>query len=97
MSTGKHLIVRREHDVLFATLNRPEMRNALAPEVVAELTHVVGVIESDNTVRALVLRGAQGFFCAGGNVGNLQARLDTAAGIRDSVAARNREFGHFMR
>jgi len=97
MNTYLHLIVRREHDMLFATLNRPETRNALAPEVVAELTQVVALAESDAAVRALVLRGSQGFFCAGGNVGNFKARLDAdAAAGDDPVAARNREFGRFM-
>jgi isohexenylglutaconyl-CoA hydratase len=44
-----------------------------------------------------VLRGAGGFFCAGGNVGNFQSRLDAqSAPGSDPVAARNRVFGGFM-
>ncbi|MCW5263372.1 enoyl-CoA hydratase/isomerase family protein [Verminephrobacter eiseniae] len=92
----QHLLVRRGHDVLFATLNHPETRNALAPGMVAELAQVVGWAESDAAVRALVLRGAQGFFCAGGDVGSFQVRCEAQAGAQDPVAARNREFGHFM-
>src|SRR6218665_2025132 len=92
----QHLLVRRGHDVLFAPLNHPETRNALAPGMVAELAQVVGWAESDAAVRALVLRGAQGFFCAGGDVGSFQARCEAQAGAQDPVAARNREFGHFM-
>ena len=91
-----HILLRREHGVLLATLNRPETRNALAPEVVAELARAVGIAESDDTVRALVLRGAGGFFCAGGNVGSFQSRLDAATTDEDPGAARNREFGRFM-
>lgn len=96
MAPFQHLLLYREHCVLFATLNRPETRNALAPELVAELARVVTEAETDATVRALVLRGAQGFFCAGGNVGNFQARLDADASDGDPVATRNRAFGHFM-
>jgi isohexenylglutaconyl-CoA hydratase len=93
----RHLLLRRRHDVLFATLHQPKTRNALSPEVVAELAEVIGLAESDPAVRALVLRGSQGFFCAGGNVGSFQARLDAdTAGGEDPVAARNREFGRFM-
>ncbi|MCY1391785.1 2,3-dehydroadipyl-CoA hydratase [compost metagenome] len=47
--------------------------------------------------RAIVLRGAQGMFCAGGNIGNFAERL--AAGTQggdDPVALRNREFGWFL-
>uniref|UniRef100_UPI0025DBE8F6 enoyl-CoA hydratase-related protein n=1 Tax=Tibeticola sp. TaxID=2005368 RepID=UPI0025DBE8F6 len=96
MSSAPPVLLRREHDVLFATLNRPETRNALAPEVVAALMQAVAQAESDAAVRALVLRGAGGFFCAGGNVGSFQSRLDAAATDEDPVAARNREFGRFM-
>lgn len=96
MSSAPPVLLRREHDVLFATLNRPETRNALAPEVVTALMQAVAQAESDAAVRALVLRGAGGFFCAGGNVGNFQARLDADAAGEDPVAARNREFGRFM-
>lgn len=95
-----HLLLRRQHDVLFATLHRPETRNALAPELVAELARVLDLAEADRAVRALVLRGSNGFFCAGGNVGNFQSRLDAGEATgetgEDPVAARNREFGRFM-
>jgi len=96
MHDYQHLLVRRHNDVLLTTLNCPETRNALAPEVVAELARVLDVAEAEPAVRALVLRGAQGFFCAGGNVGNFQARLGAESGVEDPVATRNREFGRFM-
>ncbi|MGN5478509.1 enoyl-CoA hydratase/isomerase family protein [Cupriavidus basilensis] len=90
------MIVRRASGVLFATLNIPATRNALAPEVVAALAATVEQAEADPEVRALVLRGAGGIFSAGGNVGNFQARLQADASQEDPVAARNRQFGYFM-
>ncbi|MBP0619411.1 enoyl-CoA hydratase/isomerase family protein [Cupriavidus consociatus] len=90
------VIVRRAGGVLFATLNIPASRNALAPEVVSALAAAVEQSESDTEVRALVLRGAGGMFSAGGNVGNFQARLDADASREDPVATRNRQFGDFM-
>ena len=96
-ATYSHLLLRRHHDVLFATLHRPESRHALAPEVVAELARVLDLAQADTAVRALVLRGSHGFFCAGGNMGNFQSRVNAGAeGADDPVAARNREFGRFM-
>lgn len=94
----EHLLLTRRHDVLFATLNRPQTRNALSPEMVDELARVLDVAESDDAVRALVLRGGGGFFCAGGNVGSFRARLDAAAEQphANPIAARNRVFGRFM-
>lgn len=96
MADLAHILLRRQHDVLFATLNRPDTRNAMAPEMVVELADIVHVAESDDTVRALVLRGAGGFFCAGGNVGNFQVRLAAQDSNDDPIAARNRDFGRFM-
>jgi isohexenylglutaconyl-CoA hydratase len=90
------LVVRRSHDVLFATLNIPATRNALAPDLVAEIARVVTLTETDSSVRALVLRGGGGFFCAGGNVGNFQQRLHGDVSEGDPIARRNREFGHCM-
>ncbi|CAG2157187.1 putative enoyl-CoA hydratase [Cupriavidus yeoncheonensis] len=99
-SQNDGVIVRRANGVLFATLNIPATRNALAPEVVAALAAAVEQAESDPEVRALVLRGAGGIFSAGGNVGNfqarLQARLQADASQDDPVATRNRQFGYFM-
>lgn len=95
-SQNDGVIVRRASGVLFATLNIPATRNALAPEVVAALAAAVEQAESDPEIRALVLRGAGGIFSAGGNVGNFQARLQADASQEDPVATRNRQFGYFM-
>ena len=95
--TFEHLLVRREHDILWVTLHHPETRNALSPEMVAELAHVFIQAAQDDKVRALVLRGSAGFFCAGGNVGNFQSRLEaTDHSEGDPVVNRNRAFGHLL-
>jgi isohexenylglutaconyl-CoA hydratase len=46
----------------------------------------------------VVLRGANGFFCAGGSMGNFQKSQQSAAtaGETDPIAANNRRFGNFM-
>src|SRR6218665_2490541 len=62
----QHLLVRRGHDVLFATLNHPETRNALAPGMVAELARVVGWAESDAAVRVPVIAAVEGAAIGGG-------------------------------
>ena len=90
------VLVRRLRDVLFVTLDRPDTRNALAPEVVACLDQAVTLAARDESVRAVVLRGNGGVFCAGGSVGSFQARLDADVAGDDPLAARNREFGRFM-
>ncbi len=93
----EHLLVQHAHDIFWVTLHRPETRNALSPEMVAELAHVFIQAAQGNAVRAVVLRGSAGFFCAGGNVGNFQSRLEaTNHSEGDPVVQRNRAFGHLL-
>ena len=93
----EHLLVQHAHDIFWVTLHRPETRNALSPEMVAELAHVFIQAAQNDKVRALVLRGSAGFFCAGGNVGNFQSRLEaTDHSEGDPVVNRNRAFGHLL-
>ena len=47
------------------TLNRPEKRNALNPEMVAELRASLDRAASDAAVRVILLRGSGKDFCAG--------------------------------
>ena len=99
MNRYTHLRVNRVQDVLFVTLNCPDTRNALSPEVTAELYQVSTLAQTDTALRAIVLRGSQGFFCAGGNIGSFQSRLDAhqkAEPTQDPIATRNREFGRFL-
>lgn len=59
--------------VRLITLNRPERRNALSPELVVALTDALRAAERDPTVKAVVLTGAgegpKSAFCAGGDLG----------------------------
>ena len=54
--------------VLNVTLNRPKARNAMSLEMVGELGQVFTALESDLSIRAVVLRGEGGHFCAGGDI-----------------------------
>src|SRR5437867_2872263 len=59
------------------TLNRPAHKNALAEDLRAGLAKAIDAIEHDRSVRAVVLTGAGGVFCAGGDLrGMRSAELD---------------------
>ena len=90
------ILTARLHDVLFVTLNRPATRHALAADMVQGLEKIALSAHSDPTLRAIVLRGSNQFFCAGGDVGTFQSRLEDTATDHDPVALRNRKFGQFM-
>ncbi|HUX24775.1 MAG TPA: enoyl-CoA hydratase-related protein [Burkholderiales bacterium] len=88
----------RQGGFLFLTLDDAPTRNALSPEMVAELQTAIDSAAGDSALRAVVLRGANGFFCAGGSMGNFQKSQQSvaAAGEGDPIAANNRVFGYFL-
>ena len=51
--------------VALVTLNRPERRNALDPQLLHELEQVFDAVENDDNVRIAVITGAGPAFCAG--------------------------------
>ena len=96
----KSLLLAREGARLHVTLNRPESRNALGGEVVQELLAVVGFLEAARDIGSVVLRGAGGTFCAGGDIRGFMAQFETpppAAGEKDPIAVNNRRFGAFLK
>lgn len=100
--THTTLQVRTERGVCTLTLNRPEVRNAMSLAMVNELLQALQAAEQDATVRAVVLRGAGGHFCAGGDISDMaQARMKLAqmqaegnSAGPNPVAATNAAFGH---
>ncbi|MFD4876173.1 enoyl-CoA hydratase-related protein [Streptomyces sp. NPDC058420] len=59
------VLTERIGAVLVATLNRPEARNALNPELIDGLSVALREADTDPSVRAIVLTGAGTVFCAG--------------------------------
>ncbi len=64
----KTLDYRLDDGVATLTLDRPEAKNALDPTMADELGECLAAIRADESVRVLVLAGAGGAFCAGGDV-----------------------------
>jgi len=56
---------------LVLKLSNPGARNALHPDMYAAGIEALNTAERDNSVRAIVLTGADNFFCAGGNLNRL--------------------------
>jgi isohexenylglutaconyl-CoA hydratase len=87
------LAVRREGPVLHVTLNRPEARNAMSLAMVCELRTVLAQAESDGQTRVLVLRGAGGHFCAGGDIKDMAGARARLAENPNAMAETNAAFG----
>ncbi len=62
-----------ERGVARVWLNRPEQHNALAPELVADVTRAFAGLANDRNVRVVVLGGHGPSFCAGADIGAMQA------------------------
>jgi enoyl-CoA hydratase len=67
------LLVVKDH-VAVITLNAPERRNALNPEMTAELLEIIEQVDADPEVGAAVVGGAGDSFCAGADRRVLAAR-----------------------
>lgn len=50
------------------SLSRPDMRNALNPDMIGELTQALETLSGDSHVRVIVLRGEGAVFCAGADL-----------------------------
>src|SRR5437868_12908755 len=95
----ENLQVERRGPRLHVTLNRPEVRNALSREMVAELLAVAEILENNREIGAVILRGAGGVFCAGGDIKGFKASFEAPKpkrGKPDPIAVNNRRFGKFL-
>ena len=72
------LLQQRDGGLLRLTLNRPEKRNALSPDLVQALRGALRDAARDDAVRAVLLTGAGPAFCAGGDFDAMLARRGDA-------------------
>jgi 2-(1,2-epoxy-1,2-dihydrophenyl)acetyl-CoA isomerase len=69
--------------VAVITMNRPDRRNAFSKAMVSALGQVLAQVEADDAVGCVVLTGAGGAFCAGGDVKNMAAATPADRGDGD--------------
>src|SRR3546814_8776890 len=66
------IVYEVERGVALITLNRPHAKNALDAVMRLELASVVATIQGDESVRAVIITGAEGAFCSGGDIRGMQ-------------------------
>jgi len=92
----KHSLLALDAGVLHLTFNRPDARNAMSRDLLADIINTFDAIRGDRSIRAVVLRGAGGNFCAGGDIkdmANSRAAMAKAKPGEDPIAEYNRGFG----
>lgn len=67
------VLQKLEGGLLTITMNRPERKNALNPDMVAGLVEAARRAADDPEVRAVLFKGAGGSFCVGGDVKSMAA------------------------
>ncbi|MBD9441265.1 enoyl-CoA hydratase/isomerase family protein [Pseudomonas sp. PDM04] len=87
------LLLEQHNGVLHITLNRPQSRNAMSLQMVAELRSVLAATRDDRAIRALVMGGADGHFCAGGDIKDMAAARAQGPGAYRDL---NRAFGSLL-
>lgn len=91
--------VEQIQSTLFATLNRPQAKNALNTAIIESFFCLCDWLMENRSVRALVLRGAGGTYCAGGDIKEFASQLatpDPAPGEADPIETGNRRFGDLL-
>jgi enoyl-CoA hydratase/carnithine racemase len=61
----------RRDTTLILTISNPGAKNALHPDIYAAAIETLSTAERDDSIRAVVLTGADNFFCSGGNLNRL--------------------------
>ena len=87
MTDEPHALTQRRGHVLIVTMNRPAVRNALSAQMMAIMRSAWDEVDTDPQIRACVLTGAGGAFCAGADLKAMSAShpADGAVGADLSV------------
>lgn len=76
----EHILLERHDGIARLTLNQPESRNAMTPEMGQEVAKAVDELNADPTVRVVVVRGAGKAFSGGGSLQALEQEAAAASG-----------------
>jgi enoyl-CoA hydratase/carnithine racemase len=93
------LLIERHGATAVLTMNRPSQRNALDPELRDALAAAIAQVRDDADVKAVVLTGAGGHFCAGGDVKAMQPAAtsqDKVFGGRERLLRLDRWFDELV-
>jgi enoyl-CoA hydratase/carnithine racemase len=71
VAMSAELLASRREATLILTISNPGARNALHPDMFAAAVETLTTAERDDGIRAVVLSGADDFFCSGGNLRKL--------------------------
>lgn len=61
-------LFQNDSEIQVVSLNRPEVKNAFHPEMIAEITDIFQKLKSDSKTKCIILKGEGSVFCAGADL-----------------------------
>ena len=77
------IIIETAESITTVTLNRPEKRNALNEALIGELKDALRMTDKDESLRAVLIRGAGKDFCSGADLSALK-KISESDVLRES-------------
>ena len=74
------ILLQVERGIATITFNRPDKRNAMSDDLRSEFIDALERVAADKAIKALVLTGAGKGFCAGGDIGGMERRMNAPTG-----------------
>jgi enoyl-CoA hydratase len=68
-----HFLYEKRGHLAICTFNRPEKKNALSIEMLVRMADAWDEADADDDVRAIILTGTDGVFCAGSDLGSMKS------------------------
>ncbi|TCM63335.1 isohexenylglutaconyl-CoA hydratase [Acinetobacter calcoaceticus] len=98
LNLDESVILTQSGAILTLQLNRPETRNAMNLNMVQAIQQVFSAIKTDTSIRAVIIRGSQGHFCAGGDIKDMASLRHAAleSGSNQPYVSFNRQFGAML-
>lgn len=87
-TTEPDLLVHQSEGIATLTLNRPQARNAYSDAMLKGVCDSLDRVETDDSIKVVVLKGAGSSFCAGGDLKAMRDRSGMFAG--NPLELRNR-------
>jgi len=93
MAEYQTLLVDKADGVTTITLNRPEKRNAMSPQLHRDMYDLLNELRYDKETRVIVITGAGNSFCAGQDLKQYFLEMDSQPDrVRDEVREKSREW-----
>lgn len=90
-------VVREEEAIVTITLNRPQKKNAMSPQLHFEMVETLNKLAEDKELRVLVLTGAGDAFCGGQDLKEFFADTYDKPDLREKVGKAAMGWGNMLR